>query len=306
MSSSKWCPLLLGVNVLGYQYLRHLIILGPVSISEKTSFRKISSSLEAAIFVFRIVRSLWNLTGTSAAVLPMCLSNFKTIRQFKVTISRLRGFTRSYERATFRILRRGPDHVFMYPSRHRFCEYSYLGCWPLATKYSFEYSAVWIVINSRCRRSIIYACIHMLYNRICTRTYHNYQDEVTKWKHFPRYWPFVRGIHRSPLMFSSTCAWINGWVKNRDAADLKRHCPHYDVNVRIFANDNPLCSRKCETWVCSTHGVSSIKHPVPYLWDPTTSTAGNAYSWFRTLPSPRPCRGSLSLTWNNFYPGMDE
>ena len=24
-------------------------------------------------------------------------------------------------------------------------------------------------------------------------------DEVIKWKHFPRYWPFVRGIHRSPM-----------------------------------------------------------------------------------------------------------
>ena len=23
-------------------------------------------------------------------------------------------------------------------------------------------------------------------------------DEVIKWKHFPRYWPFVQGIHRSP------------------------------------------------------------------------------------------------------------
>ena len=23
-------------------------------------------------------------------------------------------------------------------------------------------------------------------------------DDVMKWKHFPRYWPFVRGIHRSP------------------------------------------------------------------------------------------------------------
>ena len=22
------------------------------------------------------------------------------------------------------------------------------------------------------------------------------QDDVIKWKHFPRYWPFVRGIHR--------------------------------------------------------------------------------------------------------------
>ena len=82
--------------------------LGPVSISEKTSFRKISSSLEAARFVFRIVRSLWNLTGTSAAVLPMCLSNFKAIRQFKVPISWLRDLTRSYEKTSFRILRRGP------------------------------------------------------------------------------------------------------------------------------------------------------------------------------------------------------
>ena len=59
-------------------------------------------------FVFRIVRSLWNLTGTSAAVLPMCLSNFKAIRQFKVPISSLRDFTRSYEKTSFRIFRRGP------------------------------------------------------------------------------------------------------------------------------------------------------------------------------------------------------
>ena len=47
-------------------------------------------------------------------------------------------------------------------------------------------------------------------------------DDVIKWKHFPRYWPFVQGIHRSPvnsphkgqwrgaLMFSLICAWING------------------------------------------------------------------------------------------------
>ena len=28
-----------------------------------------------------------------------------------------------------------------------------------------------------------------------------YHDDVIKWKHFPRYWPFVRGIHRSPVNF---------------------------------------------------------------------------------------------------------
>ena len=68
-------------------------------------------------------------------------------------------------------------------------------------------------------------------------------DDVIKWKHFPRYWPFVRGIHRSPvnsphkgqwrgaLMFSLICAWINDWVSNREAGDLRRHRAHYDVIV---------------------------------------------------------------------------
>ena len=68
-------------------------------------------------------------------------------------------------------------------------------------------------------------------------------DDVIKWKHFPRYWPFVRGIHRSPvnsphkgqwggaLMFSLIYAWINAWVNNREAGDLRRYRAHYDVTV---------------------------------------------------------------------------
>ena len=68
-------------------------------------------------------------------------------------------------------------------------------------------------------------------------------DDVIKWKHFPRYWPIVRGIHRptvnSPhkgqwrgaLMFSLICARINSCVNNREAVDLRRHCGHYDVIV---------------------------------------------------------------------------
>ena len=55
----------------------------------------------------------------------------------------------------------------------------------------------------------------------------------------------VAGIRRSPvnsqhkgqwrgaLMLSLICAWINGWVNNGDAADLRRHGVHYDVNVMI-------------------------------------------------------------------------
>ena len=73
----------------------------------------------------------------------------------------------------------------------------------------------------------------------------NIHDNGIKGKHFPRYWPFVRGIHRSPvnsphegqwrgaLMFSFICAWINGWINNRKAGDLRRHRAHYDVILMI-------------------------------------------------------------------------
>ena len=68
-------------------------------------------------------------------------------------------------------------------------------------------------------------------------------DDVIKWKHFPRYWLFARGIHRSSvnfpqkrqwrgaLMFSLICALTNGWVNNRGAGDLRRRRAHYAVIV---------------------------------------------------------------------------
>ena len=56
---------------------------------------------------------------------------------------------------------------------------------------------------------ITYPCPHventvMLVARLsCTRLmttiWKNSHDDVIKWKHFPRYWPFVRGIPRSPV-----------------------------------------------------------------------------------------------------------
>ena len=70
-----------------------------------------------------------------------------------------------------------------------------------------------------------------------------FMKDVIKRRPFPRYWPFVREIHRSlvnsphkgqwrrALMFSLICAWINSWVNNREAVDLRRHHAHYDVIV---------------------------------------------------------------------------
>ena len=42
--------------------------------------------------------------------------------------------------------------------------------------------------------------------------------------------PPQRPVTRSFDVFF-ICAWINGWVNNREAGDLRRHRAHYDVNV---------------------------------------------------------------------------
>ena len=73
-------------------------------------------------------------------------------------------------------------------------------------------------------------------------------------EHFPRYWPFLRGIHRSPvnsphkgqwhgaLIFFFICARINGWANNRKAGDLGRHSAHYDASV--MCNQHTVCSNE--------------------------------------------------------------
>ena len=65
-----------------------------------------------------------------------------------------------------------------------------------------------------------------------------FHGDVIKWKHFPCYWPFVRGIHRSPvdslhksqwhgdIMFSVMCVSTNGRTNNGGAHDLRRHRVH--------------------------------------------------------------------------------
>ena len=99
-------------------------------------------------------------------------------------------------------------------------------------------------------------------------TSRNRDDDVIKYKHFQRYWPFVLGIHRSALnsphkrqwrgtlIFSLICVWINGWVNNREAADLRRHRAHYDVNImealctlEIIVKWKHLLTHSDNTWL---------------------------------------------------------
>ena len=108
-------------------------------------------------------------------------------------------------------------------------------------------------------------------------------DDVIKWKHIPRYWPFVWGIHRWPvnsphkgqwrgaLMFSLICARINGWINNRESGDLRRHCAHYDVIVMQSA-------LRARTPACFTKKVSPSLAKLPFNFNGGLTKPGVASS----------------------------
>ena len=53
----------------------------------------------------------------------------------------------------------------------------------------------------------------------------------------PRWIPHTKAMQwRGALMFSLIFVWINGWVNNREAGDLRRHRAHYDVIVMKARN----------------------------------------------------------------------
>ena len=63
-----------------------------------------------------------------------------------------------------------------------------------------EYKKLDIVTTSRLNACTLMPRIDMIH------------DDVIKWKHFPRYWPFVRGIHRSR------------WIPRTNASDAELWC----------------------------------------------------------------------------------
>ena len=137
-----------------------------------------------------------------------------------------------------------------------------------------------------------------------------YPEIPIKWKHFPRYWPFVRGIHRSPvtsphkgqwrgaLIFSLICARINGWVNTGEAGDLRRHGAHYDVIVMVIlpqssAHDRRL-SNKGFCWLKLPHTIpwfhkQDLTHRAPMVLTQTdprpASRAGGGSEFFHTKNS---------------------
>ena len=124
----------------------------------------------------------------------------------------------------------------------------WLGTKEVASQYQMNSSLI-DISTQQCKTAVSTLLMYWRYWRLALN--HRYirlkcHDDVIKWKYFPRYWPFVWGIHRWPvnsphkgqwrgaLMFSLICAWINDWVNNRKAGDLRCHRAHYDVIVKIM------------------------------------------------------------------------
>ena len=105
-------------------------------------------------------------------------------------------------------------------------------------------------------------------------------DDVIKWKHFPRYWPFVRVINRSPvnsthkgqwrgaLMFPLIYRWLSkqsgGWWFETLLRPLWRHWNEYTL-LHTY-----VCEERCAR---STYALDTNSwHRNPHMCWPTRCT----------------------------------
>ena len=126
-----------------------------------------------------------------------------------------------------------------------------------------------LYLSNKCMKCInLGVCVALL-------AIHFKHDNVIKWNIFPRYWPFVRGIHQSPvnsphkgqwrgaLMFYLICA-VNkrlskqsrGWWFETPSRSLWHHC-----------NSKPSISHYLTQWGLITHvRVSSSPMAHVMIW----------------------------------------
>ena len=79
-------------------------------------------------------------------------------------------------------------------------------------------------------------CLHEMSRNDYRQAYKMRMNDVIKWKKIPRYWPFVRGKHRSLVDSPHKDQWRGAffvWVEQtiEMPGDLRRHRTHYDVIV---------------------------------------------------------------------------
>ena len=166
-----------------------------------------------------------------------------------------------------------------------------------------------------------YSCLKN--SKLCHWSWSRYIDDVIKWKHFPRCWPFVRGIHRSPvnsphkgqrcgaLMFPLICVGIDGWINNRNAGDLRRYCAHYDVSVMYIDVKMKSCEFLC-IWFTDLPMCNQQKSNMVVLWrifvmkthDNVFNPDGHFFSSFTLLCCEQSCdpdEPKISYTYRFMY-----
>ena len=128
-----------------------------------------------------------------------------------------------------------------------------------------------------------------MFHRICSTHFTWWRHQ---WEHFPHNWPFVRGIHRSPansphkgqwrgaLMFTLICARIDGWVNNREAGDLRRYRPHYDV---IVMDDPSRCFPACVQHISAILNGTRI-----WLWCHYETCQWHITDWVSSIGGNKP------------------
>ena len=133
-------------------------------------------------------------------------------------------------------------------------------------------------------------------------------DDVIKWKHFPRYWPFVRGIHRwiphtkasesfdvffdmRPNNRLSKQPW--GWWFETPSRSLWRHCNMEDTRRNIM---NLFCA--VSAFVLSDH-VNIVPDVKPRYSFSKCSLGRDSVYRLRGISNSNSKMFIWQSTWNN-------
>ena len=109
-------------------------------------------------------------------------------------------------------------------------------------------------------------------------------DYVIKWKHFQRYWPFVRGIHQSPVnsphKASDAELWLFSLICARQRLSKQSRCRWFETpSSSLWRHFNAHALIYLALWKCLsllTHPCSNElnvkltiirrRHMVPWIW----------------------------------------
>ena len=117
----------------------------------------------------------------------------------------------------------------------------------------------------------------------------------------------AQGQWRGALMFSSMCAWINGWVNNGEAVDLRRHRVNYDTTAlpefclkmrgTCSTNKRPINGRN-SAWrgKLIRPGGFTIISPIKLELNATSSLSTNA-SKLKKCDVQGQSHGPIQLRW---------